>query len=521
MLASQVCWSGYYTLIPAPKAKKSPWKRDSVEHSLRSLARRHLGIEMDKSLQISDWGSGTLSSEQIEYAAKDAEVLLPLHNILTDLLKKNRLEHIGDLEFRALPAVVEIELAGLPIDMQAAIALMEAKSMQAQQLVQELQDEAVENGFEPRPKKGKKPQMLLNLDSRLDVLGYLQHQGQIAISTKEDDLKALKFSWTDKLLRYRRVSRQKKFLEDWLLKVSPVDDRLHAQYFQCSTVSGRFSSRGPNAQQIPKRGEDGMAMRRLFRAPAGRKLVKADFSGIELRIIACLSKDPTMIAAFQEGQDLHRLTASSIAGIPLEDVTKDQRQAAKGANFGLIYGASASRFQATAKEDYGADMSLEEAERIRRTFFATYPGIARWHQVQRMLKRVPFNHYFHDAQHGLYSKILVSSRTVIGRKRVWGWLNGSTLAKETELYNSPCQGTGADLIKIVMRELYERLISEGLEDVKIVGTIHDELILEAPEAQSGRAADLLGYVMRQVGSRLLFPVPVDAEVSVSDAWGEG
>ena len=291
---------------------------------MRALARRHLGIEMDKSFQISDWGSGTLSSEQIEYAAKDAEVLLPLHNILTDLLKKNRLEHVADLEFRALPAVVEIELAGLPIDTQAALALMEAKSLQAQELVRELQDEALKNGFAPRTKKGKKPQMLLNLCSRLDVLEYLKHQGHNAISTKEDDLKTLNFSWTDRLLRYRRVFRQKKFLEDWLLKVSPVDGRLHAQYFQCSTVSGRFSSRGPNAQQIPKRGEDGMAMRRLFRAPAGRKLVKADFSGIELRIIACLSKDPTMIAAFQEGQDLHRLTASSIAGIPLEDAVDFQ-----------------------------------------------------------------------------------------------------------------------------------------------------------------------------------------------------
>ena len=130
-------------------------------------------------------------------------------------------------------------------------------------------------------------------------------------------------------------------------------------------------------------------MRRLFKAPPGKKLVKADFSGIELRIMACLSQDKTMIEAFQAGQDLHKLTASKLAGVPLDQVTKAQRQSAKSANFGLIYGVSAPRFRENAKNEYGIEMSLEEAEKIRNTFFATYPGVAAFHQKQKESKNLP------------------------------------------------------------------------------------------------------------------------------------
>ncbi|MHB8117962.1 MAG: DNA polymerase [Methanothrix sp.] len=520
MLASQVCWSGYYELVPAPKAKKFPWKRNRTKQSLEALVERHLGVKMDKSFQTSDWSAETLSPVQIKYAAKDAEVLLPLHDILQELLRKNKLEHIADLEFKTLPAVVEVELTGLPIDANATMAMMEVKRSQALDLMQELQEVALMNGFLPRPKKGKKPQQLLNPGSRIDILEYLQHQGYNNIlSTKEEDLKALKFPWADKLLRYRRVSRQRTFLEKWLIFTSAVDERLHAKYRQCSTVSGRFTSAKPNAQQIPKSGEDGKAIRKLFKAVPGRKIVKADFSGIELRIMARLSGDKTMTEAFKAGQDLHKLTASKMAGVPLDQVTKEQRQSAKGVNFGLIYGASAPRLQASARDAYGVEMSLEEAEKNRRTFFTTYQGVARWHYGQRLTKNRPKVHYFHDAKRGFYNMSLVSSQTVSGRKRVWGWFWGRTLARDTELYNSPCQGTGADLIKFVMAELYDLLCNEGFEDVRMVGTIHDELLLEAPEDRAEEMGKILLDIMRRVGSTLLDPVPVDAEISVAPSWG--
>ncbi|NLI99291.1 MAG: hypothetical protein GKC09_09330 [Methanosarcinales archaeon] len=519
MLASQVCWSGYYVLIPAPKAVKFPWKRSRTDHSLKALSKRHLGLELDKSCQTSDWGSKHLSREQVEYAAKDAEVLLPLYEILSELLRMNRLEEVAELEFKTLAPVVEIELSGLPIEGKATLALLDSKTAQSKEVLHELQDEAMRNGFKPRPKKGKKHSDLINPGSRMDVLGYLNFLGYKAVSTREEDLKALGCPWANKLLRYRRVSRQKKFLEDWLIRTSPVDGRLHAQYFQMATVSGRFSSRKPNAQQIPKRGEDGLAMRRLFKATPGRMIVKADFSGIELRIMAKLSGDKTMIEAFKAGQDLHKLTASKLAGVPLEQVTKEQRQAAKSANFGLIYGASASRFQAAAKEEYGVNMTLEDAERIRQTFFSTYRGVKIWHDGQKISKYRPKKHYFHDVEHGYFSRPLICSTTILGRKRVWGWFKQNTLAKETELFNSPSQGTGADLIKSVMVELYEILSSGGHEEIRMIGSIHDELLLEGPEIRAQEMAQILKDVMKKVGNKILDPVPVDAEVTISTSWG--
>ena len=518
MLASQVCWSGLYRLEKAPRATKYPWKKVLPEHNLKALTERHLGLTLSKELQASNWGAETLSPEQKQYAARDAAVLLPLHDILEELLQKNKLEHIAELEFRALPSVIELELMGLPLDTQACRAMMEQKKTQAQNLAQSLQVEAQRAGFEPRRKKGKKYSPLLNPDSSQDVLAYLQAQGHKISSTREEDLKELSqagSSFAGDLLQYRRLSHQVSFMEDWLLKLSPIDGRLHPQYFQLSTRAGRFSSRAPNAQQIPKRGEDGQTVRRLFKAPPGKKLIKADFSGIELRIMACLSQDKTMIEAFQAGQDLHKLTASKLAGVPLDQVTKAQRQSAKSANFGLIYGVSAPRFRENAKNEYGIELSLEEAEQIRNTFFATYPGVAGFHQKQKGSKNHPTNHYLHFIETGFKASPLVSTRTISGRKRAWFWKDGRSLARDTELYNSPSQGTGADLLKAVMAEVYSSIP----EEVKMIGSIHDELILEAPEAQAPEMAMKLREIMKRVGSELLSPVPVDAEVEVLDTWG--
>jgi len=395
---------------------------------------------------------------------------------------------------------------------------MEQKKAQAQELLQSLQAEAQKVGFEPRPKKGKKTSHLLNPASSQDVLAFLQAQGHKISSTKEEDLKALSqagCSWAGDLLQYRRLARQEKFMEDWLLKLSPIDGRLHPGYFQLATRAGRFSSREPNAQQIPKRGEAALAMRRLFKAPPGKKLVKADFSGIELRIMACLSQDKTMIEAFQSGQDLHKLTASKLAGVPLDQVTKAQRQSAKSANFGLIYGVSAPRFRENAKNEYGIEMSLEEAEKIRSTFFATYPGVAAFHQLQKNSKNLPKTHFFHFKETGFKASSLVCTRTITGRRRAWFWKDGRSLARDTELFNSPSQGTGADLLKAVMAEVYSSLP----EEVRMIGSIHDELILEAPEALVQDMASLLLEIMRRVGSELLSPVPVDAEVEILQSWG--
>jgi len=519
MLASQVCWAGYDSLQRADKATKNFWKTKPPEQTLKALAERHLGLILSKELQASNWGADTLSPEQKAYAARDVKVLLPLHDILQELLQKNKLEHIAELEFRALPSVIELELTGLPLDTQACRSLMEQKKLQAQELLQKLQVEAQKAGFEARPKKGKKYSPLLNPASSQDVLAFLQAQDYDISSTEEAALKELAVngcSWAGDLLQYRKNSKIVDFLEKWLLKLSPIDNRLHGQYFQLSTRAGRFSSREPNIQQVPKRGEEGLAIRRLFRAPPGKKLVKADLSGIELRIMARLSQDKTMIEAFQAGQDLHKLTASKISGLPIEQITKAQRQGAKAVNFLLIYGGQYELLQRRAKETYGIEMSLKEAKEARSKFFQTYPGVEVFHVRQRVLKSLPKSHYLHSYEKGFYSRQAVTTQTISGRKRIWGQReDGYTLASINQLYNSPSQGTGADLLKAVMAEVYSSLP----EEVKMIGSVHDELILEAPEALAQEMATKLLGIMRRVGSELLSPVPVDAEVEVLDSWG--
>jgi len=518
MLASQVSWAGYYDLVKAPKATKFPWKKKLPEHSLKALAERHLGLTLAKEYQASDWAAETLSPEQKAYAGMDAAVLLPLHDILQKLLQKNKLEQIAELEFKALPSVMELELQGLPLDVQACKTMMEQKKAQAQGIAQSLQEEAQGAGFTPRPKKGKKYSPLLNPDSSQDVLAYLQAQSHEIASTREEELRELASkgcSFAGDLLKYRRLSHQVAFMEDWLLRLSPIDHRLHPGYFQLATRAGRFSSKGPNGQQVPTRGEDGQAIRKLFKAPPGKKLIKADFSGIELRIMACLSQDKTMIAAFQGGQDLHKLTASKLAGVPLDQVTKAQRQSAKTANFGLIYGVSAPKFRENAKNEYGIEMSLEEAQKIWDTFFKTYSGVETFHRKKKLSKRLPKSHFFHSAKRGFYSSPLVYTQTIAGRKRVWGWKDGRSLARDTELYNSPSQGTGADLLKAVMTEVYSSLP----EEARMIGSIHDELILETPEAQAQEIASRLKSIMERVGSELLSPVPIEAEVEILQSWG--
>jgi DNA polymerase-1 len=521
MLASQVCWAGfdYLEKAKAKKGTKHLWNTKTVEQNLKALAERHLGLILAKEYQASDWGADTLSPEQKQYAAMDAAVLLPIHDILRELLQKNKLEHIAELEFRTLPSVIELELVGLPLDTQACRAMMEQKKAQAQAIAQSLQAEAQRAGFKPRPKKGKKYSPLLNPASPQDVKDFLHAQGHKIGSTKEEDLKELAHtgcSFAKDLLQYKKASKLVDFLERWLLKLSPIDSRIHGQYFQLSTRAGRFSSKSPNIQQIPKRGEDGLAIRRLFKAPPGKKLVKADLSGIELRIMACLSQDKTMIEAFQAGQDLHKLTASKISGLPIEQITKAQRQGAKAVNFLLIYGGQPELLQRRAKDTYGVDMSLEEAKEAHKKFFQTYPGIAAFHQKQRTLKRLPKTHFLHNHKQGFYSRQAVTTQTIPGRKRIWGQReDGTSLASINQLYNSPSQGTGADLLKAIMAEVYSSLP----EDVKLVGSIHDELILEASTAQAPEMAVRLREIMVRVGSEILSPVPVDAEVEVLESWG--
>jgi DNA polymerase-1 len=521
LLASQLCWSGYYDLAPS-KSKKNPWRKRVPDHSLEALAERHLDIILERSCQDLDWSISDHSPEQIEkemdYSAERVRVLLPLHIIFQELIKKNRLEKVAELEFRTISPVVEMELSGICFDSKAAKALISEKESQLVEVFINLQAEAKANDFHTLSNESKMPCDYFNPESREDIIRYLQSQGFSIASTRADVLKELAgygYIFAEELLRYRQVSHELVFLDNWLKKTHSADGRIHSTYYQLKSATGRLCSCRPNAQQIPSRGDDATVIRKLFKAAPGKKFVKADFSAIELRIMAYLSGDETMQSALQEGQDLHKLTASRVSGLPLEQVTREQRQAAKTINFLLIYGGSAQTLQWRALSDYGNFMSLDEAEEARNKFFATYPGIKQWQEKQIAEMSFTVRHYFHNCIYGTFEMPLTCTFTALGRRRVWPRFGAGIRASKFQLFNTPCQGTGADLIKLVMCELYDKLQSE---DARIVGSIHDEIVLEVPEDEAEYYASLLCEVMNRVGSEMLYPVPVTSSVEISSSW---
>jgi DNA polymerase I-like protein with 3'-5' exonuclease and polymerase domains len=497
MLASQICWSGYQYLTPSHSAK-NPWKRNTPDHSLASLAERHLGIILE--------GQGCSEKESL--------TLLPLYEILAELIERNDLQRIADLEFRAISSIVEMETAGIAMDSDQARRMVSQDEKEIVDLVWTMQDEARRKDFVTVSHDGKRLCYYLNPDRNEDIIAFLKRRGYAVSSTKAEIMRGLAAAgcaFAEALLCYRHVSHSLAFLNHWLERVDERDGRVHPQYFQIPSSTGRISSRNPNAQQIPRTGEDATAIRSLFSPAPGKKYVKADFYAIELRIMAYLSGDKVMREAFQEGIDLHCLTASRIEEKPLDEVSDRERQAAKVMNFLLIYGGSAKSLQWRILSDFGRFIPLDEAEDAKEKFFQNYEGVRAWQETQ--LSRISFTvqHHFHNCVQGFFALPLTCTLTALGRRRIWQRFGTGITASKFQMYNTPCQGTGADLIKLVMAEVYDKISSE---DARIIGSIHDEILLEVPEDRAEEYAIKLKEIMERVGSQLLFPIPVKAEVKV-------
>lgn len=534
MLASQICWSGYYYLRPSGSTCH-PWKRDVPDHSLGSLAERHLGIILDGEGGEGDRGGEGDSAEEDNaeedraeegdgngdgLALKRASVLLPLHNILAELLARNGLEKIADLEFQVAASLAEMQGSGIHLECDQARGMVCREEYEICNLVSAMQEEARRKGFVKVSHDGKRLCCYLNPDRTEDVMAFLRRRGYPVSSTKAEILKGLAAAgcaFAEALLRYRRVCHQLTFLCSWLEKVSPEDCRVHPHFFQIQSSTGRISSRNPNAHQIPSTGEDASAIRRLFTPAEGKKFVKADFSTIELCIMARLSGDRVMLEAFKNGVDLHRLTASRISGVPIEQVTQAQRKAAKTMNFLLIYGGSARSLQSRILSDYGIFISSDEAEQARENFLSCYQGVREWQERQLSEMSFTVQHYFHNCIQGFFALPLTATTTILGRRRIWPRFGVGIRASKFQMYNTPCQGTGADLIKLVMCEVYDKISSQ---EARIINSIHDEILLEVPEERAEEYALMLKEIMERIGSDLLAPVPVKAEVRIMKSLAE-
>lgn len=457
---------------------------------LDDLARQYLSIDVPKEQQRSNW-SVDLNEEQLIYSARDAWVLLPLREALIKEIREYGLVQTAKIEFDCVYAVAEMELSGIKLDMEKwneldnKLKLIKARE---ERLIQEyLGQPSTQIGmFEEKHIQG------INLDSPQQLLSALRSIGLNVNGTAREDLMAFAgvHPVINSLLEYKRVTKAIQGFTDNLTKyVSPKTKRLHPSYNQIGAATGRFSCSNPNIQQIPR----GREFRSCFVPEKGNKLVIADYSQIELRVMAEISNDSRMIEAYREGQDLHILTASLMTGKDVICVTKEERQAAKAVNFGLIYAMGAKGLQSYARETYGVNMTLEDAEKFRNQFFKAYSGLAEWHsKIKRINPR--------------------ESRTIKGRRIIFEGEPGAAA-----LYNTPVQGTAADISKIALGMLVDKLKPTG---AKIIGTVHDEIIIEVGEDMAQDAAKILKSTMEYAGSLCLSKVPVIAETIIADSWAD-
>src|SRR5215216_87451 len=456
-------------------------------YALEAVAERYLDETVDKAARREDW-SGELSRRQLEYAARDAAILVPLRERLAGALEEEELGFVSEIEFGAVAAIAEMELAGIKLDV--------ARWKELEKTVRERRDKAAERleaHFPPPdgvlPLEGLGPR--LNLNSPQQITDAFRSLGIDLPDTKVWTLLKVEHPAAKALLRYREL--QKKlgtYLETYPKFIHEKSGRIHANFLQCRVPTGRLACTAPNIQQIPHEDE----FRRCFVAEDGNTLVIADYSQIELRILAEVSEDPAFVGAFQRGVDLHRLTAATMYNVSMDEVTKAQRTAAKRINFGLMYGRGARSLSAQLGTDE------EHGRQLIDEYFANYP------KVQRFLQRT--------ANRAMRDRTL---RTLAGRVRTFGNdpVADDRGAMRREAMNYPIQGAASDIAKLAL--VYVREEVEGL-DARLINSIHDEFVIECAEEQAIEVSEKTQAAMVRAGEDILEKVPVQVEVEVSREW---
>jgi DNA polymerase I-like protein with 3'-5' exonuclease and polymerase domains len=489
-----------------------------TKHGLDALAKRQLDMNISKEQQKSDWGVETLSKEQLIYAAKDIEVLLELDQVLDRKIRNAQLHRAYTLECRALPAMAQMWRVGLPWNReeleQCRIDYEDDIKELGNEFIRELDNDLPlgkklprnEDGtFNLRAKDqgsvrlGTKKYAGFNIKSskqlleKLElVLGYTPVNNDGKPSVAKDALKncAADSPTIQTLMTWKRREKRRQMIESIQDKMSD-DGFVRASYMQLGADTGRMSSIKPNNQQIPRDSE----FRQCVQAPQGWKIVDADFSQMELRLAAALAKDKNMTAAFQRGEDLHDYTAGQMGC---------DRQIAKSANFGLLYGAGAEGLRKYAGSS-GVIMSNDEAVKIRDNWLNTYSGIRDWQREMNYLSRST------EGDEWPETRVPVSNM----RRFLKGDLNRTTVR-----CNTPIQGAGAAILKCALGNLWVKVKETGEDKVRIAAAVHDELILLVKEDLADEWAQILKTTMEKAEAKWLGDVPALAEVSIGDKWSE-
>lgn len=470
-------------------------------HNMDDLAKRYLGHQTIRFEEIAGKGKNQLTFNQIplekaaEYAAEDADVTMKLQQVLWEKLSKEpSLEKLfKEMELPLLGVLSRMERRGVLIDSDALFL----QSNEIANRLSELEEQAYVLAGQPfNLASTKQLQEIL-----FDKLGLpvIQKTPKGAPSTNEEVLEELAFSHElpKVLVEHRGLSKLKSTYTDKLPQmVNPQTGRVHTSYHQAVTATGRLSSSDPNLQNIPIRNEEGRRIRQAFIAREGFTVVAADYSQIELRIMAHLSQDQGLINAFTQGKDIHRSTAAEIFGVSLDEVTSEQRRNAKAINFGLIYGMSAfglSRQLGIGRADAQSYMDL---------YFKRYPGVQT---------------FMHDIREKAKAQGYVE--TLFGRRLYLPDINSSNgmrrKAAERVAINAPMQGTAADIIKRAMIQLDQKLQNDP--DIAMIMQVHDELVFEVRSEKVAFYSDLIKTQMESAADLV---VPLIVDVGQGTNWDE-
>ena len=469
-------------------------------HGMDELSARHLGITPISYETVAGKGAKQVSFSQVtieqaaEYAAEDADITLQLHQALyPQVCASDKLQFIyAQLEMPSMQALQRMERQGVLIDSH----MLNRQSNEIGLRLMEIEKEAYTLAGQPF-NLGSPKQLQEILFGKLGIKP-LKKTPSGAPSTDEDVLQelALDYPLPKVILEHRSLAKLKSTYTDKLPKmINAHTGRVHTSYNQAVAITGRLASSDPNLQNIPVRTAEGRRIREAFIAPAGAHIVSADYSQIELRIMAHLSQDAGMLNAFANNEDIHRATAAEIFGVEKSAVDHEQRRYAKVINFGLIYGMSAFGLAQNLNIERSAAQSYIER------YFARYPGVRQYMNDTRELAK----------QQGYVE-------TIFGR-RLWvpeiNSPNGMRRAgAERAAINAPMQGTAADLIKLAMIAVDDWLQREKLQ-TKLVMQVHDELVLEVPDAELALVQQTLPMLMQGVAS---LDVPLLAEVGTGHNW---
>jgi DNA polymerase-1 len=469
-------------------------------HDLGQLCTRHLGLETIAYEDLCGKGAKQISFDQVDieraatYSAEDSDVTLRVHNVLHPQFAGepglNRIYH--DIEMPVRQVIWQIERNGILVD----AAVLARQSHEMGQKIMALETQAYE--LAGQPFNLASPKQLADILFEKQGLPVKKKTPSGGPSTDEEVLSelALDYPLPKLLLEHRSLSKLKGTYTDKLPRmVNAQTGRVHTSFAQAAVATGRLASSDPNLQNIPVRSEEGRKIRTAFIAPPGSSIVSADYSQIELRIMAHLSGDERLLEAFAHGEDVHRATAGEIFGVTPLEVGPDQRRVAKSINFGLIYGMSAFGLA----RQLGLERSAAQTYIDR--YFARYPGVARYMEEAREAAR----------QHGYVE-------TAFGR-RLWfpdiRSSNGNRRqGAERAAINAPMQGTAADLIKLAMIAVQNWLEKSAMKS-KLVLQVHDELLLEVPDDELMEVRTHLPRLMGQVAE---LKVPLVVEVGVGPNW---